>query len=452
MASSKRVITARLAGMFAFGIAFAACSTEEVAGPPSLAVAAVPSGGGITYYVSPTGNDANTGLSSAAAFRTIQRGGDLLQAGDILQLAGGDYIQPDSSKAVFRIKRSGNAGAWITIRAASGQKPRLVCRNRLGIQIDSSSYILIQGLELQGNNLQLDSAWAMGQGGNSTNPLTNGVGILIGGLGRYSHDIEIRDNSIHDFPGAGIASVNADYLRIQGNTIHDNALYSPKAGSGISTYQNWNSNSGAGYHNRILANRIYRNRNLVASLTIGTITDGNGIIVDDSRNSKNGATIGVYNGRTLIANNLVYENGGRGIHVYRSDHVDIVNNSTYHNSLHPTGTKGEITIVVAGDVKATNNILVSITGGRANQLYEATSVVNDYNLVSDAKYYALPGTHDRLNVDPLYTAAPGNLAPKSTSPAINHGGSMLNVTTDFLGHGRPFGGTVDQGAYEYGSP
>lgn len=429
-----------------------ACSGGEVTGPSGPGPDEIPTGSGTTYYVSPTGNDSSDGRTPGTAFRTLQRGGDLLAAGDVLQLASGDYVQPDSSKAVLRIKRAGNPAAWIAIRAGAGQHPRVVSRNRLGIQIDSSSYILIEGLELQGNALQLDSAWAVAQANDPTNPLTNNVGILVGGLGRYSHHVALRNNSIHDFPGSGIATVNTDYLLIQGNTIHGNALYSPKAGSGVSTFQNWNYDNGGGYHNRILANRVYHNSNLVPNLATGTYTDGNGIIVDDARNTKNGATIGAYNGRTLIENNVVYENGGRGIHVYLSDHVDIVNNSTYHNTLQPRGTKGEVTLVSASDIRVMNNVLVSPAGGRTNQLYLATDVTNDYNLVSDATHYDLPGAHDLLDADPQYNAAPADLTLKSGSPAVDRGGLGLYAKTDFLGHDRPFGRTVDQGAYEAGAP
>src|SRR5206468_1146138 len=53
-------------------------------------------------------------------------------------------------------------------------------------------------------------------------------------------------------------------------------------------------------------------------------TDGNGIIVDTLRK-------GGYTGRTLIENNLVFQNGARGIHVFNSANVDIFNNTTDQN-------------------------------------------------------------------------------------------------------------------------
>jgi parallel beta-helix repeat protein len=72
-----------------------------------------------------------------------------------------------------------------------------------------------------------------------------------------------------------------------------------------------------------------------------TLTDGNGIIIDSMRDSRKNALIKhqldkngpkePYRGRTLIENNLVYNNGGRGVHVFRSEKVDVINNTCYGN-------------------------------------------------------------------------------------------------------------------------
>jgi hypothetical protein len=48
---------------------------------------------GQSYYVSPSGNDAATGLSSSTPFQTIQHAIDLAQPGDIIHLASGRYAQ-----------------------------------------------------------------------------------------------------------------------------------------------------------------------------------------------------------------------------------------------------------------------------------------------------------------------------------------------------------------------
>ena len=58
-------------------------------------------------------------------------------------------------------------------------------------------------------------------------------------------------------------------------------------------------------------------------------SDGNGIIRDRGGNSS----------PALIANNVVYMNGGRCIHSYRTNHIWIVNNTCYKNLLDSTGRR-----------------------------------------------------------------------------------------------------------------
>ncbi len=63
---------------------------------------------GVSFYVSPTGNDSASGTASAP-FRTVQRGASVAQSGDYVNIAPGTY-------APFSIDHSGHAGAPITFR------------------------------------------------------------------------------------------------------------------------------------------------------------------------------------------------------------------------------------------------------------------------------------------------------------------------------------------------
>jgi len=68
-----------------------------------------PSGGGKTYYVSPQGDDANSGTREKP-FRTIQHAVDLVEPGDSVYLKDGTYRES------VRIRKSGRAGACILLR------------------------------------------------------------------------------------------------------------------------------------------------------------------------------------------------------------------------------------------------------------------------------------------------------------------------------------------------
>jgi len=83
-----------------------------------LGVAAMPtaSAATATYYVTPTGNDADAGTSTGTAFRTIQRCATVAAPGDTCEIAGGVY------RETVTPPRSGTAGASITFRAAPGAK------------------------------------------------------------------------------------------------------------------------------------------------------------------------------------------------------------------------------------------------------------------------------------------------------------------------------------------
>ena len=74
---------------------------------------------------------------------------------------------------------------------------------------------------------------------------------------------------------------------------------------------------------------------------------------------------------------MIFGNGGRGVHVYKSDHVTISGNTMFSNNQDPYEgliMPGEVSAVTAGDVQVYNNILYSdgltgpnLTGTTTNQ-------------------------------------------------------------------------------------
>src|SRR5688500_9484475 len=67
-----------------------------------------------TYYVSTTGNDANSG-SSSAPFATLQKGVNTAQAGDSVFVNSGTYRNQTVS-----FPRSGTSASPITLKATPG--------------------------------------------------------------------------------------------------------------------------------------------------------------------------------------------------------------------------------------------------------------------------------------------------------------------------------------------
>jgi hypothetical protein len=323
-----------------------------------------------TYYVSGNGNDNNSGLNPTQAFKTLQKAADLTQPGTTVLVMNGTYQNDDPNSSVLSINHSGTANAWIHYKAAPGHRPKIKVRNWTGIAVNGAAYITIAGFTLEGNRDELDQdfdyVWA--QRNNLNNPITSGNCIGVTPLyqsnpEQRSHHIIIRQNTVSKCPGGGIYTTRADYIRVEDNIIWGNAYYSPYGNSGLSFYQNWNSDRRTQPKFFALRNTIYDNQNRIPNFYSNadpdrrTITDGNGIIVDDSRNTQNhaGSTGESYQGQTYIAHNLVYKNSGRGIHVFSSDNVTIEHNRTYHNSAEPATPEGELTAICASNIHIAHN-------------------------------------------------------------------------------------------------
>lgn len=417
---------------------------------------------GKVWFVSKSGSDANDGLSEGKPLLTIQNAANKSNPSDTILVTNGTYTNPDQNDNVVTMNRSGTANAWIALMAYPGQKPKIQARNWQGISVQAS-YILVEGFEVEGNRDQVTLDYALSEKNNNGNPLTSGN--CIGVSEKYntsilSHHVMIRNNTVSKCPGGGIYTIHADHVTIEDNTVWGNSYYSPYAASGISMYQNWNSDNTTGYKMIVRRNVVYGNQNKIPFYQSDpdpakrTITDGNGIIIDDTRNTQNNSTLGIYTGRTLVENNVVFENGARGLHVYSSDHVDILNNTAYHNSFQPETPEGEASTITAGDVRVFNNILVprpdrvSITRYSSDAAEKATQVF-ERNLVFGGLGFDADKTKNLIGIDPKFmNSSVKDFRLQNDSPAIDAGSSSLSAKDDIEGKSRPLGAGIDLGAYE----
>jgi parallel beta-helix repeat protein len=398
------------------------------------------------WYVSGTGVDTNAGTSSGAAFRTLAKAAGKVAAGDTVWLMDGIY-------ANVTLTISGTPAAWITWKAVPGHAPELRYNGWQGVNI-KASYQVIDGLTVTGAIDQATLAEAEADALNaSPNGLYNGTGINVDGrlvTAKYHH-VTIRNCTVRKNSGGGISAIQSDYITIENCLIRDNCWYGRYAQSGISLWQCWNSDTVAGYHNVLRRNTLCNNKTLVKWVAINALSDGNGIIFDDSKNTQNGSTLGAYTGRTLISDNLSVANGGSGIHSYMSEHVDIVNNTAYQNG--QVVGYPEIFANSSNDVRILNNIMVARNGAAVNGNSSNTNVTYDYNLYFNGTV-AVSGAHDVVG-NPLFVApgldvATADFRLLSGSPAIDSGTTVSGVTStaDRTGLARPQGSALDRGAYE----
>jgi len=455
-----------------------------------------------SFYVQAGAPTSTTNGGSAAtptgSFNNIINNGALI-GGSTFRPLPGDIIYFMASPNAYTLTsgnsagnlalmtRTGLPGCPITIRNRPNERPKLklTTASLNAILIPAGvNYVDIMGLEIEGLYTDADLATTLpaaltqpgsctsvgGTGFRTGTPPTNfnNNGILIDGrnaVNNQPHHIRILDNKIHNVSAGGIAAIEADYITIDNNEVYNNSWYTVYGASGISVFHPWNFDSNTGYRNFVRNNKSYGNR-LYVPWNVGCkITDGNGIIIDDFLNSQTSSTIQgqVYTGRTLVANNVLFNNGGSGAHAYKGLKTDFVNNTAYLNSQSQGADNpvGEIYAQQADDINIVNNIMRPISGEKTfttnsgntnvaytNNLYlvDATSQVP----VTATNTIVAPSTETSVFVLPTTDAATANFQLKAGSSALNTGTNtyVASVATDFLGTTRPQGAGVDIGAYE----
>lgn len=386
-----------------------------------------------TLYVDGiNGSDENDGLSVESAFKSIQAAHDISLPGDTIYIMDGVYGQT-SNEGSLVISRSGLPDAYITYKAY----PVLNSGDAWNtILVASASYIRIDGLTVEGISDSITEEEAMavydrfaagdiswGKETSATN--TNGIAIRPqtrvdnnGGLDTVviPHHIEVRNCVVTKVAAGGICVEQADYVIIENNDVSETCHWDIFGSSGISVFHSLNTDDNTdSYKNIIRNNRSYRNYHNIPWYSVGRMSDGNGIILDDNKNTQIGSL--PYQGKTLVANNLVYENGGTGMHAYSCRNVDIINNTSWNNNATPELTWGEITAGDCENVNLINNISYARTGNPVNKNDNNQNVVYDFNIYYNGTV-TTSGPND-LETDPLFTDIENrDFTVQEDSPAV----------------------------------
>ncbi len=103
---------------------------------------------GDTYYVSPSGDDSNTG-TRRKPWASPGRASRRLEPGDTLVILGGRYRLSRYDEDIIA-PPPGRADAWITIRGEEGNRPLLAGGGNLamGINLSGAHYVRLENLEL----------------------------------------------------------------------------------------------------------------------------------------------------------------------------------------------------------------------------------------------------------------------------------------------------------------
>jgi serralysin len=269
------------------------------------------------YFVSPGGSDSNDGTSMAKALKTIGAGTRLaLEAGDCVTVADGTY---DETVVVGTSGSADSCSGYVVFRAASQGGAKVVSTDQYTGFTVAASYVMVDGFDLQDTG----TGSAFGAG---TNTVVNGKVVVY-------HHIDAIRNVAHDSGGAGLGAIHADYIRFEENVVYNNSSRSDYGDSGIDLWEAQASDTLPGFHIVIRNNYSYLNEE--SDIPTNLQTDGEGIIVDsfDYADPTYGTT--PYAQETLIENNVIWGNGGRGIEAAGAEptsHVTIRNNTVYDNN------------------------------------------------------------------------------------------------------------------------
>ncbi|MDH5533053.1 MAG: right-handed parallel beta-helix repeat-containing protein [Candidatus Pacebacteria bacterium] len=220
-----------------------------------------------TYFVSPSGNDNNNG-SQSSPFKTFEKSISVLNPGDELKLNPGIYNEQ------LRLNKSGNANNWITISTTSG---RPVVNGNFNFQplLITGDYIKVIGLEIQ-----------KGKNPGETDGYCADIDIS-------SQNIILDNLDIHDCKGHGI-NIDGQNITMQNSKVYNTNLAFAHTGQSSM----WGSGI-KGHHGAenvtIKNNTVYNNygEGIAMTRVVGSIIENNtaydnfgvNIYIDNSPNS-----------------------------------------------------------------------------------------------------------------------------------------------------------------------
>lgn len=306
-----------------------------------LAMATTGAGAADLFVDGANGKDSNAGVSARNAFQTPLHAWSVAKPGDTIHLLPSVVYGP-----LYLQGNAGTPGHPITLQGdgAPPNRTKISGKGQMhGLRLETgANYVTVRNLDIM-----------------APGPYAS---IFV----MKSHHIVVTHNVLHDSGAAGFSSFGADYLTVDRNIVYRNSRTTSATlfGSGISIGESMDVDQNTGVKMIIRNNAVYDNTNVAyPGCAVVCDTDGSGIIIDDNRRTQHDNI--AYKGATLVENNVIFNNGGRGIHIYDSDHVTVRGNTLYHNNQDPNEWAwgaGEIMASRSGGVSVYNNIFFAPSG------------------------------------------------------------------------------------------
>jgi hypothetical protein len=397
-----------------------------------------------TYYMSPTGNDSHSGLSSSAAWRTPHHS---LNCGDTIIAASGEYNNENLGRGDWGTVNcpAGNNVAWLKCATFDTCKIDVTAGNNQAIVIDES-YWGVQGWEASSSSSTLyGSCFTVSPSGSEN-----------------VHHIIFANNIANGCATAGFSAaarsstVSTDYVTFIGNIAYNAAstTVNSSCGSGFTIWEPVATDTNPGTHNFIAGNFSWNNfdGNPCAG---NKPTDGEGYNFDTFDMSQSGGK--PYTQQGVIENNIEFLNGGYGIEVENnasgSMHapIYIIHNTSYGDrrdmSQQYCSGNGDLHLYRALNVTAKYNLIYSgyasdcandafyafaIGSGNSTDTfdYNYASGVNGHNtFINSSSGFSL-GTHNTIGTNPSF-ANPVNPGPPECGGYASVPACMAQVISDY---------------------
>jgi len=450
-----------------------------------------PVSSGPQFYVSTTGNDANSGTSLSAPWQTIQKAMNNATTGSTVNIMAGTYNER------LTLGVSGTAGNYITFQPNGFSVPSGGCGGYTGVtcggdqvildytylgtvsdgvpylHISGKSHIRVQGITFQNfTTHELSSIFNKGVFIESSNFIEV----------KNNKFLNIKDTGPHDGTSAlgAFRITSSNNLLVYGNefgnmvTNYGETLTDDVNSTFFTAENNWiHDTDGIGIDLGNGANNFTIRSNKLEYISIkrdGSVWYGNpsiavynvggntGVI---ERNFVDHAGVGFEvqpepgdqaTHDVTIRNNVV-QNSQTGIVLgtwySNTDGSSVYNINVFNNTFYRNGTGIVVRPMTSASVSWENNIFANNGTAYVNTLNWNPGKA-DYNLYFGGG--TGPGANS-VTLNPLFNnALAGDFSLQPTSPAINAGDPNTSATVvgaaDFAGNPRIVGGRIDIGAYE----
>lgn len=366
---------------------------------------------GTAYYLTASGNDANSGLSVGSPWLTPNHN---VNCADIIYASSGAY-----SSSNFQ------GGDWGTVSCNTGKMARLICATFDGCKITGQSGVTVD-----------KSNWSV-QGWEIVNSTNSGFMATPSGSANIHHIVFANDivngANLGGFGSFPTGLFGVDYYAVVGSIAYDAAQGSVHCYSGISVYEPVKVDSVAGTHIYAGGNFSFAN-NDPATCQGTPNTDGDGVIFDTFDGSQTGG-LSSYDQQAYAINNLNVGNGGWGIEVQNnsagSSHAPITMayNTMWGNRLNPNSFNTTLCIDTAINVGLNTTLTRNIVQTTASTACPTS------NSLYGMFVYTGDGT-DTVATNWIFTVS-GNDTGSFASPGFSFGSNNTGTTPGFAAPATP---------------